>query len=94
MSMRQWASLCNAAGINVRNLELIDVYLIAGKILNDEVLGKRTVAEHLNHAVLPAGSRETVLLDDRGRTRRTARKSFAEEVVTRFSSPRTSRNTA
>jgi len=63
MSMQNWAALCTAAGINVRNMELADVYLTAGRILNDAELTKRALAEHLSHAVLPAGSRETALLD-------------------------------
>jgi hypothetical protein len=55
--------LCAAADIKVRNMQPLDVYLIAGKILNDPELTKRAVAEQLSGAVLPAGSRETVLLD-------------------------------
>lgn len=48
--------LCTAAGINVRNMELLDVYLTAGKIINDEPLRLRALA-FLNGSVLPAGSR-------------------------------------
>ena len=56
MSMGNWVELCTAAGINVRNMELLDVYLTAGKILNDEPLRQRATA-FLNGSVLPPGSR-------------------------------------
>jgi hypothetical protein len=48
--------LCTAAGINVRNMELLDVYLTAGKIINDEPLRLRAMAFR-NGSVLPKGSR-------------------------------------
>jgi len=41
MSIREWASLCSAAGINVRNLEPMDVYVLAGKIINDSELTEK-----------------------------------------------------
>ena len=33
MSMGDWANLCAAAGFNVRNMDPMQVYLTAGKIL-------------------------------------------------------------
>jgi hypothetical protein len=38
MSMQDWVSLCTAVGINVRNMEPMDVYLVAGNIIRDQQL--------------------------------------------------------
>jgi hypothetical protein len=44
MSLRQWVDLCGAAGINVRNMDEMDVFLTAGRILNDRELTARCLA--------------------------------------------------
>jgi hypothetical protein len=56
MSMQDWTKLCAAAGIDVSRMELMEIYLTAGRILNDEPLRKRAL-EFLNGSVLPADSR-------------------------------------
>lgn len=43
MSMAQWVELCTAVGINVRNLELMDVFQLGGKIMRDDLLFKKQV---------------------------------------------------
>jgi hypothetical protein len=44
MSMQDWIGLCTAAGINVRNMDEMDVFLTAGRILNDRELTARCLA--------------------------------------------------
>jgi len=34
--MQMWAELCVAAGFNIRNMEPMEVYLTAGKIMRDD----------------------------------------------------------
>lgn len=60
MSMKLWAEMCVAAGINIRNMEPIDVYLMGGKIMRDEILRKAALVR-LEGSVLPEGSSVEVL---------------------------------
>lgn len=60
MAMSDWAEMCVAAGINIRNMEPMDVYLTAGNILRDEEL-RLECLKHLNGSVLPVGVRAEVL---------------------------------
>jgi len=60
MSLQDWAKLCAAAGINVRNLQPLDVYQLSGKIINDALLTGK-VRQMFPGAALPAGAREKVL---------------------------------
>ena len=61
MSLHQWAQLCMAAGINVRNLQPIDVYHLSGKIIEDSLLTSKA-RELSPGAVLQPGVREQVLV--------------------------------
>jgi len=40
MGMRNWIDLCTAAGINVRVLEPVRLYQLAGRIIHDGYLTK------------------------------------------------------
>jgi hypothetical protein len=60
MSMQDWIGLCTAAGINVRNMDEMDVYLTAGRILNDRELAAKTL-EHCGGGHMYAGARADVL---------------------------------
>jgi hypothetical protein len=55
MSMGDWAKLVTAAGVNVRNMEPIEVYQMAGKILTDRRVLDLTLASQT--------SRECVMLN-------------------------------
>lgn len=77
--MKIWADMCIAAGINIRNMELIDVYLTAGKILRDEELSRECV-KYLKGAVMPSGTREFVLNSWPEASRRALRERVAGVV--------------
>jgi hypothetical protein len=59
--MQEFVDLCVAAGISVARLELIDMYLIAGRIINDFELFQRAIALSKSHAMLAPGLREEAL---------------------------------
>jgi hypothetical protein len=42
VSLLQWAVLCTAAGIDVRPMDPMDCYTVAGKIIHDETLRQAT----------------------------------------------------
>jgi hypothetical protein len=42
--MQQFVNLCSAAGVDVSRLDLIDMFLIAGKIIQDVELTKKALA--------------------------------------------------
>jgi hypothetical protein len=52
--------LCLAAGINIRNMEPMDVYLTACRILDDVEL-RKAAEKYLKGAVMPQGARKFVL---------------------------------
>lgn len=60
MSVRQWAVLVATAGIDIRVLDSMEVFLLAGKILRDPELDK-CVRKHI-HSVAPKGLREEILV--------------------------------
>jgi hypothetical protein len=60
MAIRNWALLCAAAGIDIRGLDAMVVYLLAGKILNDTQL-TRAVVKNLVGSVAPMGLRAKIL---------------------------------
>jgi hypothetical protein len=60
MSLGTWAKLCTGAGINVRNLQPMDVYQIAGKILSDTLLTERAL-QFREGAISGEGARERAL---------------------------------
>jgi hypothetical protein len=45
MAMSRWIELCEAVGINVDSMELIDIYLLGGKIIKDEPLRQLCLAK-------------------------------------------------
>jgi hypothetical protein len=63
--MQEFVDLCVAAGINVARLELIDMYLIAGRIIQDFELFTKAIALAKSNgdrgAMLRPGLREAVL---------------------------------
>jgi hypothetical protein len=59
--MQDLVDLCVAAGINVARFELIDMYLIAGRIINDFELFQRAIALSKSYAMLASGLREEAL---------------------------------
>jgi hypothetical protein len=62
--MQEFVDLCIAAGINVARLELIDMFLIAGRIINDFELFQKAIAlskSYGYHAMLPPGLREEAM---------------------------------
>ena len=62
--MQEFVDLCVAAGINVARLELIDMYVIAGRIINDFELFQKAIAlakSYGYHSMLPPGLREEAL---------------------------------
>ncbi len=64
--LRDWVTLCSAAGINVRNLEPMAVYELAGKIINDATLTRIVLGEEeveRASGVISMGSRVRALLD-------------------------------
>jgi hypothetical protein len=58
--MSDWIRLVLAVGIDVRRMDEIDVYLLAGKIIRDEDLRKRCLP-HLRGSILAAGTRVRVI---------------------------------
>jgi hypothetical protein len=59
--MQQFVDLCTSAGIDVARLELIDMFLIAGRIIQDFELFQRTIALSKSYSLLPSGLREQAL---------------------------------
>lgn len=41
MSLSTWVQLCEAIGINARQYEAMEAYLLAGKIIDDKVVSER-----------------------------------------------------
>lgn len=60
MSMVDCVAICSAAGINVRSMELTDVYQTAGKILNDFEVAK-LAREYRNASILACGTTAAAL---------------------------------
>lgn len=60
MSIVMSAQLCTAAGFDVRSMNPMDVYLLAGKILHDTELTEVSVSLH-GSSQLPSGARTQVL---------------------------------
>jgi hypothetical protein len=58
--MKMEIDLCLAAGINIRNMEPIDVYLTACKILDDVEL-RKAAEKYLKGAILPMGTSAFVM---------------------------------
>jgi hypothetical protein len=59
--MQEFVDLCVAAGINVARIELIDMYLIAGRIIQDFELFQRTIALSKSYSLVPSGLRVQAL---------------------------------
>ena len=55
MAMKQWIEICTVAGCNPRQMELMEIYLVAGRILNDAVVRQRCEPFIVNN-ILPKGS--------------------------------------
>jgi hypothetical protein len=60
MSLRDQALLVMSAGINVRNLDPMDVFLLAAKIIADEPLRQVALLD-MNLACMPKGTRTEIL---------------------------------
>jgi hypothetical protein len=61
LSLRDWAILVHAAGIDVRQLDPMTVYLIAGKIIQDRELTVVALSLYGEGSQLPKGARAKVL---------------------------------
>ena len=59
--MKNSVELCTAAGINVSKLQPMDVYQLAGKLIQDRELTARALNCGLHGAVLLAGSRKEAM---------------------------------
>ena len=59
MSIRQWAILCGSAGIDIRSLDSMECYMLAGKILRDAEL-EADVRKYAGCAA-PADLRQKIL---------------------------------
>jgi len=59
MAIREWAVLCASAGVDVRTLNSFDVYMLAGRIINDPQLNA-DVRKYAG-SVAPKGLREKIL---------------------------------
>jgi hypothetical protein len=62
--MQMQIELCIELGIPVRDMDLMDVYLTAGRIIQDEVLRQKAL-KYMNPelAFLPAGARKQAIED-------------------------------
>jgi hypothetical protein len=67
MSMSDWVQLCMAAGINVRNIGPMDVYMVSGKIINDSALTAASIGQGISRvqALKAMSSAERVALRER-----------------------------
>jgi hypothetical protein len=63
MAISDWVELCRAAGYRVQDMELMDVYLLAGAIIRDPILWKACLP-HAYGASIPPGTRDNVLLKE------------------------------
>ena len=56
MSLQQWAKLCAVAGVLTRDLDSLDIYLLAGRILSDETVRQHAL-KYIVDNVMPQGAR-------------------------------------
>jgi hypothetical protein len=60
--MRMQMELCIELGIPVRDMNFMDVFLLAGRILQDDVVRKKAL-KYLQGSVLPMGSSKQAIQD-------------------------------
>jgi len=67
MSMSDWIQMCMAAGINPRNIGPMEVYELAGKIINDSALTAASIGQGISRiqALKEMSSDERVALRER-----------------------------
>jgi hypothetical protein len=61
--MRELINLVSAAGISVKDLDVLDVFLISGRIINDTEIRRRKAAMVIGsgNTILPADADEQII---------------------------------
>ena len=80
MSIKQWVEICEDSGIDTTRMGPLDVYLVAGKLIQDDLVTKRAL-KFLRGAILPAGARLKVIQEMTLEEREALRERVSGKVV-------------
>jgi hypothetical protein len=58
--MQMQIQLCKEIGVPVRDLELIEIYQVAGRIIDDEALRQKAM-KYLDGSILPPDARQKAI---------------------------------